>query len=146
MGSLRMLFYVVECFTVNLENLATDAVGSVQLDGIDEHVQRQGGFVAIALGKAPHEVHQIGALHAERTQVGDHVAELGRLVAHGLLKVGEAGAGLFGRCGHAAAQDVELNFDAQQGLQNAVVKVAREAAAPPFDGAAPKRPEEKKNS
>src|SRR6266446_7605033 len=28
MGCLRMLFYVVECFTVNLENLAADAVRS----------------------------------------------------------------------------------------------------------------------
>jgi len=26
-----MLFYVVECFSVNLENLAADAVGSAQL-------------------------------------------------------------------------------------------------------------------
>src|SRR5216683_419262 len=144
MGSLRMLFYVVECFTVNLENLATDAVGSVQLDGIDEHVQRQGGFVAIALGKTPHEVHQIGALHAERTQVGDHVAELGGLVFHGLLEVGEAGAGLFRRGGHAAAQHVQLDFDAEQRLQNAIVEVAGDAAALALDGAGAEVAEEKK--
>ena len=31
-----MLFYVVECFTVNLENLAADAVGSMEIGGIDE--------------------------------------------------------------------------------------------------------------
>src|ERR1700720_1592804 len=54
MGSLRMLFYVVECFTVNLENLAADAVWSVQFHRIDKHIQRQRGFVAVALGKTPH--------------------------------------------------------------------------------------------
>src|SRR5271169_6924823 len=46
MGSLRMLFYVVECFTVNLENLATDAVGSVKVGGFDHDVEGQTGFVA----------------------------------------------------------------------------------------------------
>src|SRR5271157_3971584 len=41
MGSLSMLFYVVECFTVNLENLAADAVGRLQFGGIDQQIQRQ---------------------------------------------------------------------------------------------------------
>src|SRR5215467_10557127 len=36
MCSLSMLFYVVECFSVNLENLATDAVGSAQIGGIEQ--------------------------------------------------------------------------------------------------------------
>src|SRR5689334_8984459 len=36
MGSLSMLFYVVECFTVNLENLATDAVWSAQFSRIHQ--------------------------------------------------------------------------------------------------------------
>src|ERR1700739_5015436 len=54
MGSLRMLFYVVECFTVNLENLAADAVRGVQFDRIDEHVEGEGGFVAVALRKTAH--------------------------------------------------------------------------------------------
>src|SRR5579872_1966988 len=71
MGSLRMLFYVVECFTVNLENLAADAVGSMQVGGFDYDVQGQGGFVAKALGKAVHEVYKIGALDSERTKIGD---------------------------------------------------------------------------
>src|SRR5246127_155794 len=34
MGSLSMFFYVVECFTVNLEKFATDAVGSLHLHRI----------------------------------------------------------------------------------------------------------------
>src|SRR5260370_38920638 len=36
MGSLSMLFYVVECFTVNLENLAADAIRSAQIGGIQQ--------------------------------------------------------------------------------------------------------------
>src|SRR5271168_1829773 len=48
MGSLSMLFYVVECFTVNLENLAADAVGSVQVGGFNHNVKCKGGFVAVA--------------------------------------------------------------------------------------------------
>src|SRR5262249_21262666 len=54
MGSLRMLFYVVECFTVNLENLAAHAVGSVGLDRTDEQIQGKGGFVAVPLGETTH--------------------------------------------------------------------------------------------
>src|SRR5580704_11082917 len=54
MGSLRMLFYVVECFTVNLENLAADAVGSVKIGGFDHYVQCQRGFIAIALRETVH--------------------------------------------------------------------------------------------
>src|SRR5258706_562148 len=33
MGSLSMLFYIVKCFTVNLEKLAADAVRSVKVAG-----------------------------------------------------------------------------------------------------------------
>src|SRR5579864_4756284 len=36
MGSLRMLFYVVECFTVNLENLAAHAVRRMQFNRINQ--------------------------------------------------------------------------------------------------------------
>jgi hypothetical protein len=49
-----MLFYVVECFTVNLENLATDAVGSVQVGGFDHDVESQAGFVAVTLSETLH--------------------------------------------------------------------------------------------
>src|SRR5271168_3773318 len=73
MGSLSMLFYVVECFTVNLEKLAADAVGSLQVRRIDQNVQRDGRFVAITLRKTAHKIHQIGALHTQGTQVRDHV-------------------------------------------------------------------------
>src|SRR5271155_1721577 len=110
MGSLGMLFYVVECFTVNLENLAADAVGSAKLCGINEEVEGHGGFVAIALGEAAHEVHEVSALDAEGAKVGDGLAELGTFVFDGLLEVGEAGDGLFGSGGNAAAEDVELDF------------------------------------
>src|SRR5258708_40047569 len=78
---------------------------------------------------------QIGALHAQRPQVGDHVAQLGGFVLDGLLEVGEAGAGLFGRRGYPATQNVQLDLDAQERLQNPIVKVARDAAALAFDGA-----------
>ena len=43
--------------------------------------------------------------------------------------------GLIGGAGDAAAEDVQLDFDAQQGLENAVVEVAGDAAAFGFDGA-----------
>src|SRR5580692_7132640 len=76
MGSLGMLFYVVECFTVNLEDLAADAVGSAKLRGINEEVEGYGGFVAVALGETAHEVHEVGALDAEGAEVGDRLAEL----------------------------------------------------------------------
>src|SRR3981189_1378423 len=95
MGSLRMLFYVVECFTVNLENLAADAVGSAQLGRIDKQIQRNRRFVSITLGKSAHQVHQIGALDAQRAKIGDDLTELGALVFDRLLKGGEAGTGLF---------------------------------------------------
>jgi len=39
MEALACFFYVVECFSVNLENLATDAVGSPQLGRIDQQIQ-----------------------------------------------------------------------------------------------------------
>src|SRR5260370_3269526 len=38
MGSLLMLFYVVECFTVNLEDLAADACGGMEVGGVRHHV------------------------------------------------------------------------------------------------------------
>src|SRR5208282_4918694 len=68
MGSLSMLFYVVECFTVNLEKLAADAVGSLEVGRIDKQVQGDGRFIAIALSEAAHEIHEIGALYAEGAQ------------------------------------------------------------------------------
>src|SRR4029077_1675639 len=134
MGSLRMLFYVVECFTVNLENLAADPVGGMELGGVNQEVQGQGGFVAVALGETAHEVEEIGALDAEGAQVGDHVAELGRLVSDGLLEVAEIGNSLVRRSSDLAAEDVKLDFDAQKGLENAVVEVSGDTAALAFDG------------
>src|ERR1700675_4965044 len=135
MGSLRMLFYVVECFTVNLENLAADAVGGVEVGGSDHDVEGQSGFVAVALGETLHEVDEVGTLDAQGPEVGDHAAELGGLVFYGVLEVSEAGFGLVGGGYDFAAEDIELDFDAEQGLENAVVEVAGDAAAFAFDGA-----------
>src|SRR5580693_508571 len=76
MGSLRMLFYVVECFSVNLEKLAADPVGSLELDGVNQEIQSQGGFVAETLREAGHEIEQVGALDTQGPHVRDHVAEI----------------------------------------------------------------------
>src|SRR5882672_10561884 len=95
MGSLRMLFYVVECFPVYLEDLAADAEGA---------------------------------------KIGDDLAKLGTLVFDGLLEGSEAGDGLFGRGGDTAAENVQLDLDAEKGLENPIVKVARDAATLRFDG------------
>src|SRR5712692_3782979 len=116
MGSLGMLFYVVECFPVNLENLAANAVGGAQLCRIDEQVQGNGGFIAIALGESAHEINEIGALDAQGAQVGDGLAELGGLVFNGLLKIRKGVGGLFRSGGNAAAEDVQLDFDAEESV------------------------------
>src|SRR5215471_14893322 len=104
MGSLGMLFYVVECFTVNLENLAANAVGSAQFGRVYEQIQGYGGFVAIALSKAAHEVDEIGALDAQGAEIGDGLAELSGFVLDSLLEVRQgAGSLLRGRGSDAAA-------------------------------------------
>src|SRR5207302_7999653 len=135
MGSLGMLFYVIECFPVNLENLAANAVGSAQLCRVNEQVQGDGGLVAVALGKAAHEVHEVGALDAQGAQVGDGLPQVSCLVSYGLLEVSE-GVDLVGSCGgDLAPEDIQLDFDAEQRLQNAIVQVASDAAALGFNGA-----------
>src|SRR5207245_4339421 len=121
MGSLGMLFYIVECFPVNLENLPAHAVRGAQLGRIDEQVQGNGGFVAIALSESAHEIHEIGALDAQGTQVGDGLTEFGGLVSNGLLKIRKGAGGLFRGCGNPAAEDVQLDFDAEESLENAIV-------------------------
>src|SRR5882762_139424 len=143
MGSLRMLFYVIKCFTVNLENLAADAVGSAQLGRIDQQIQRDRGFVSITFSETAHQVHQIGALDAQRAKIGDDLAELGALVFDGLLKGGEADNGLFRSGGDAAAEDVQLDFDAEKGLENSIVKVSGNAAALGLNGARAQVPQKK---
>src|SRR5258708_11484692 len=135
MGSLGMLFYVVECFTVNLEDFAADAVGSAQLGRIDEQIKGDRGFIAIALGETAHQVNQIGTLYAQRAEVRDGLAELGTLVFYGLLEAGEAGDGQL-RCGRGLSpQNVPLNFDTQKGLKYSIVKVAGNTAAFGLNGA-----------
>src|SRR5260370_34861678 len=124
MGSLGMLFYVVECFTVNLENLAADAVGSAQLGGIDQQIKGDGGFVAIAFCKTAHQVNQIGALNAEWTEVRDDLAELGTLIFDRLLEAGQSAGGVFRGGGNPAAEDGGREFDAQEGLQGSRMEIA----------------------
>src|SRR5713226_7102561 len=143
MGSLRMLFYVVECFSVNLEKLPANAVGGVERYGVDEKVERQGGFVAIPLSKTPHEVYHVGALDPQGAQVGNHAAKLRGLVFDSLLEVAQAGDGLIRGERYLAPEDIELDFDAEQCLEYTVVEVTRYAAAFPFDGAGAQVPEEK---
>src|SRR6266700_2658821 len=142
MGSLGMLFYIVECFTVNLEDFAANAVGSAQLGGIDQQIKGDGAFVAVTLGKAAHEVNQIGTLHAQRPEVSDGLAELGTLVSDGLLQAGEANDGLLRRGRSSSPQNVQLDFDAQECLKYPVVQVARNAAAFGLDGAGAQVPQE----
>src|SRR5712692_5996453 len=128
MGSLGMLFYIVECFPVNLENLPAHAVGGAQLSRIDQQVQGNGGFVAIALGESAHEVNEIGALDAQGAQVGDGLAKLGGLISNGPLKVGEGVGGLLRSGGNTTAENVQLDFDAEESLENAIVEIASDAA------------------
>ncbi len=59
-----------------------------------------------------------------------------------MLEIAEAGFGLVGGGGDAAAEDVELDFDAEESLENAVVEVAGDAAPFAFDGAGAQMAEE----
>src|SRR5262245_40489834 len=77
MASLSMLFYVVECFPVNLEKLPTNAVGSAQIRRIHEEIEGQIGLVSEAFGEAPHEVYEVGRLHPHRLQVGHEMPQFG---------------------------------------------------------------------
>src|SRR5579863_1731272 len=105
-----MLFYIVECFPVNLEQLATDAVRSLNLNRINEYIEGESGLVSKTFGEADHQVDEVGALDADRAHVGNHATELRRLPFDGLLEVGEAAGGLLGGNGDLFTEDVELNF------------------------------------
>src|ERR1700729_2688193 len=123
-----MLFYVVKCFTVNLKELAADTIGSLNLNRINENVEGESGLVSEAFRETDHEVDEIGALDTDRAHVSNHAAELGGLTLHGLLEIGKAGEGLIG-AGHGLfSEDVELNLEAEQGLEDAVVEVAGDTA------------------
>src|SRR5436305_11127811 len=95
MGSLGMLFYVVECFTVNLENLAANTARGPQLCPINQQVEGNRGLVPVPFCKAAHEVHEVCALDAEGAEVGYGLAQVGSFVLDRLLKVGEGVNGLF---------------------------------------------------
>src|SRR5260370_37912359 len=121
MGSLGMLFYIVECFTVNLEDLAADAVGSAQLGRIDEQIKGYRGYVAVALGESTHQVNQIGTLHAQRPEVRNGLAELGPLVFNGLMQAGQPADGLLRGGKNPSPENIQLDFNTQKRLENAVV-------------------------
>src|SRR5580692_7213559 len=129
-----MLFYVVECFTVNLEELATNAVGSLNLNRINENVEGEGGLVAEAFCETDHEIDEVGALDTDGAHVGNHAAELSGLAFDGLLEVGKAGGSFFGAGSSLFSEDVELNLEAEQSLKDAVVEVAGNTAAFGLDG------------
>jgi hypothetical protein len=143
MGSLGMLFYVVECFPVNLENLATDAVRSAQLGRVDEQIEGNRGFISVPFRESTHQVHEVRALNAEGPEVRNGLAELGTLVLDGLLEVGDAAGGLFRGGRKTAAQYVELNLDAEERLEDSVVEIAGNPAAFRFDGASAQVPQKK---
>jgi len=111
--------------------------------GIDQQIKRNRRFVAVALGKTAHQVHQVGALDTEGAKIGDDLAKLGTLIFDGLLEGSEAGDGLFGRGGDTAAENVQLDLDAEKGLENPIVKVARDAATLCFDGPGAQVPQKK---
>src|SRR5215472_317417 len=136
MGSLGMLFYVVECFTVNLEDFAANAVGSAQFGRINEQIEGDCGFVAVALRETAHEINKIGALDAQRAQVGDRLAQLSSFILNRLLKVRQGAGCLFrGRGSDAAAEDIKLDLNTEKGLEYAVVEVAGDAGTLCLDGA-----------
>ena len=130
-----MLFYVVKCFTVNLKEFAAHTVGSLNLNRINENVEGECGLVSEAFGETDHEIDEVGALDADRAHVGHHAAELGGLAFDGLLEVGEAREGLVGAGCSLFSEHVELNFKTEQGLEDAVVKVAGDTAAFGLDSA-----------
>src|ERR1700676_1668014 len=47
-----MLFYVVQCFSVNLKQFTAYAIRQVQDGGIDQQIERHGRFIAEALSKS----------------------------------------------------------------------------------------------
>ena len=55
-------------------------------------------------------------------------------LANRLLQGGKSASRLVRIGGHFATQNVQLDIHAEQGLQNAVVNFAGDAAALPFDG------------
>src|SRR5215467_454299 len=90
MGGLSMFFFVVECFSVNLEKLAADTVRGPQIGRIYQDIERQARFIAKTLPESAHQVDQVGGLHTDRTKVGDKAAKLAGLVLDGLLERSEA--------------------------------------------------------
>src|ERR1700722_20954256 len=123
-----MLFYVVKCFTVNLKELATHSIGSLNLNRINENVEGQSGLVSEAFGETDHEINEVGALNADRAHVCNHAAERGGLAFDGLLEDGQARGSLVGAGAGLFSQDIELNLETEQGLEGAVVGIAEEGA------------------
>src|SRR5215471_14006738 len=92
-------------------------------------------FVPKALRESSHQVHEVGGLYAYGLQVRYEAAQFGRFVLYRALQAGQRCFGMVGCCRDAAPYDVELDFDAEQSLQNAVVQIARYAGTLRFDRA-----------
>src|SRR5215813_2755808 len=116
MGSLSMLFYVVECFSVNLKTL----------------------------GETAHQIDQIRGLHSHWPEVRNKGAQLGRFVFYGLLQGRKASRNRVVSLTDPAPQHVQLNFDAQKCLQNTIVKVAGDSGAFGFNGTSAQVSQKKK--
>src|SRR5215813_5508283 len=144
MGSLSMLFYVVECFSVNLEKLAADTVRSAQIGRINEQIQGKRRFVAKALGETAHQVDQIRGLHSHGPEVRNKGAQLSGLVLDGLLQRRKASRNRIVSVANPAPQHVQLNFNAQKCLQYAIVEVTGNAGAFGFNGASTQMPQKEK--
>jgi hypothetical protein len=89
-----------------------------------------------------HQVHQIRALDAKRTHIGNHAAKFIGLISNRVLKRGKARDGLFRIDGNFAPEHIELNIHAQQGLQDTVMDFTGDAAAFSLDSMGPDMPKE----
>src|ERR1039458_2870864 len=123
-----MLFYVVKCFTVNLEKLPANAVREVQITVFNEQIHRQTVLASETLREAQHQFTQIRALDAQRAHVRDHTAQILALLLDSLLQTGEFRAGPLRCLRKFVPHDVELNFKAEQRLQNSVMQIPRNPA------------------
>jgi hypothetical protein len=102
------------------------------------------GFIAKTLGEAAHEVHEVGGLDPDGLEIRDHASQLRGFVFYGLLQTGKARCGTFWGRNGLAAEDVKLDFDAEKGLENSVMKISCNAGTFGFDGSSAKMPQKKK--
>src|SRR5579863_5789610 len=130
-----MLFYVVERLTIYLEQFPAQTIGQPQIAVLDEQIHRQARIIAEALGETQHQFAHIRAFYPQRPQVCNHPTQFFAFLLNRFLQSFQLLTCLLRGPRELVAQDVELDIEAEQGLENAVVEVARDAAALGFDGA-----------